>query len=254
MRGDAAVEARGRRLEVARRAVLEAAHRELLADGLLEDAGDAVRRLHADVEDAAEGTALEAGQLEADQRADCLLGRLAWLGGDVEQDLAEAGAGDAVDDRVVHLGQRRDAAALDALDEPELPERSGAVELVGHQPADQLVELLAATRRGHTDPAQVEVDVELVVLDEPGPVQAERTADDPPPQLRHLRQPLDDQLAHPVEAEVRGLGGVADSNGSDVHVPARRLGVPERRVDARQPLHATRLPENRPEIERVLIL
>ena len=156
----------------------------------------------------------EARQLESDQRSDRLLLRRAGFRRDVQQDFTQPGARDPVDDGVVHLGQRRDPAALDALDDPQFPQRPGAVQLVGHQPAHQLLELAAAARSGNADAADVEVDVEVLVLDEPRPVQSEGRAGDPPPQLRQLRQPLDDQFAESLEAVV---GRVARDRRSPTH-------------------------------------
>ncbi len=49
---------------------------------------------------------------------------------EVEEDGADVDAGDAVDHRVVGLGQQGEAVALQALHEPELPERLRAVELL----------------------------------------------------------------------------------------------------------------------------
>src|SRR5262249_26247657 len=83
-----------------------------------------------------DGAPLDSRNLAPDQRPDRLLLRRTGFRRDVQQDLAQPGAGDAVDDRVMHLGQRRDPAALDALDHPQLPQRPRAVQLVGHQPPD----------------------------------------------------------------------------------------------------------------------
>jgi hypothetical protein len=49
-------------------------------------------------------------------------------GPEVEQHGREVDARDAVDERVMGLGDEREAVALDALHEPHLPERLGAVE------------------------------------------------------------------------------------------------------------------------------
>ena len=55
--------------------------------------------------------------------------------------------GHAVHERVVGLRDQREAAALEALDEPHLPERLRAVETLGEDAADQLAQLLVAARR-----------------------------------------------------------------------------------------------------------
>ena len=72
---------------------------------------------------------------------------------------------------MVHLGQIGDPAAFQTLDEPQLPQRSGPVERVGHQPPDQILEFAPAARRRNRDAADVVVDVQGGVLDQPRPVQ-----------------------------------------------------------------------------------
>ena len=79
----------------------------------------------------------------------------------------------------MHLGQGRDPPVLDTLDEPQLPQRPAAVEWVGHQTADQLVELATSSGCGHRDLADVIVDVEFGVLDQPWPVHTKRRAGHP---------------------------------------------------------------------------
>ena len=53
------------------------------------------------------------------------------LGREVEEHGGEVDAGDAVDQRVVGLGDQREAPALQAVHEPQLPQRLGAVERLG---------------------------------------------------------------------------------------------------------------------------
>ena len=52
----------------------------------------------------------------------------------VEEDRGDVDSGDAVDQRVVGLADDREAAALEPLDQPQLPERLRAVELLGEDP------------------------------------------------------------------------------------------------------------------------
>ena len=73
-----------------------------------------------------------------------------------------------------------------------------------------LVEFAAAAGRRDRDVADVEVDIEFLVLDEPRPVEAEWCAGHPPAQLRHLRQTSRDKCFHRLEAEIRCVGGVVD--------------------------------------------
>lgn len=90
----------------------------LLAHRLLHQAGDPERRLDADVDQRAHRASLDPRDLDADQRTDRFPLRRTRFRRDVEQDFTQPGPGDAVDDRVVHLGQRRDPAAFDTLDHP----------------------------------------------------------------------------------------------------------------------------------------
>ena len=71
---------------------------------------------------------------------------------------------DPVGDRVVHLRHQRRLAALQPLDDEELPERAGAVERVEHEQAGEVEELAEGARRRQGDAAHVEVDVEVGVV------------------------------------------------------------------------------------------
>ena len=203
MRRNRAVEADFRRVEVARRFVVDVADGDLLAHRLLDQPRDPVGRLDPHIDQSVDRLHLAARGFHTDQGAFHVNGRVPRLRGDVEQDLAEAGAGDAVDDGVVHLRDDGDPAVLQPLDEPQLPQRFRTVQLVRHQASDQLVELGSAAGGRHPDAPDVEVDVDLVVLDEVGPVESQRCALDPPPQLRKLGQSAHDQIANEVETECR---------------------------------------------------
>jgi hypothetical protein len=164
-------------------------------------------------------------------------------GGQVEQHGGELAAGDAVDDRVVDLGQHRHPAALEALDHPELPEGLPTVELDAHQVADQVPELLGASGRRDADAAHVQVDVEVRVLDEHRSIDAERHLDEAPAELGREVQPLGDPLLQEIDAEALGSGGgVGDEHGRHVHVPRGGLAVEEGGVDAAHPLHGAASP------------
>src|SRR5262249_58226682 len=79
----------------------------------------------------------------------------------------------------------------------------------------------------------------FLILDEPRPVQPEGRPGDPPTQLRHLRQSLDDQFAESLKAVVRRIAGIADRQRTHMHMPARSFCRPKRRINTRKPLHAT---------------
>ena len=155
----------------------------------------------------------------------------AGLGREVEQHLGQAGAGHPVDERVVHLLEQGDPAVLQPLDDPRLPERLLAVELVAGQAADELAELAVVAGLGDADAADVVVDVELVVLGPARPVEAEGDVDELVAQLGHLGDAGDQQVDEAVERPAVGMGGgVDDDQPRHVHVPVGRLAVQERGV------------------------
>ena len=84
---------------------------------------------------------------------------------EVEEDGGDVDARDAVDEGVVALADDREAVAVEALDQPQLPERLGAVELLGEDPRRQVAELLLGARRGQRGLAHVVVEVEVGVVD-----------------------------------------------------------------------------------------
>ncbi len=74
------------------------------------------------------------------------VGGLRRIGRQVEQDGRQIHAGDAVDQRVVGLRDQREAVVLQALDQPHLPQRLRAVELLGEDARGQILQLLPAAR------------------------------------------------------------------------------------------------------------
>ena len=81
-----------------------------------------------------------------------------WL--DVEKDGGDVDARDAVDQRVVGLGDDRKALAREPLDEPELPERLCAVELLREDSGGQVAQLLLGAGRRQRGVAHVVLEVE----------------------------------------------------------------------------------------------
>ena len=96
-------------------------------------------------------------------------------------------AADAVDQRVVHLHVHREAVALEALDQVDLPERPVQVELVAVQSRDEDPELALAAGMGQGGVADVVVEID--VLD-----------------LAHHRQPRADQRPAVDDPQVPGWG------------------------------------------------
>jgi hypothetical protein len=97
------------------------------------------------------------------------------LGGDVEEHGGDVDARHAVDQGVVGLGDQREAVVVDAVDEPDLPQRAAAVQALGEQPPGQALELLVVARRRQPGVAQVVAQVEVRVVDPDRPALA-RTA------------------------------------------------------------------------------
>ena len=120
---------------------------------------------------------------------------LAPLGARVEQHAEDLVARHAVDDRVVDLGQQRHAAALQAVDQVELPQRAGAVQRPGEDPRDGLGQLAVVAGRRHRRVADVEVQVEVRVLDPVRVVEPERDLDQPPAERRQQVDALADEAA-----------------------------------------------------------
>ena len=67
---------------------------------------------------------------------------------EVEQHRGQVDARDAVDQRVVGLGDDREATVVQALHQPVLPQRLGAVQLLGGDPRGEQEQLLLAAGEG----------------------------------------------------------------------------------------------------------
>jgi hypothetical protein len=90
---------------------------------------------------------------------------------------------------VVHAGQNGNRAVLDALNDPELPERSLPIQGTARDVADDVGELLRIPRCRHCDVADVIVDVEIGIVEPHRPVQVERNVGQPAPEFRQEREP-----------------------------------------------------------------
>ena len=86
-------------------------------------------------------------------------------GVEVEQHGHDVHAGDPVDERVVGLADQREAAVAHRVDEPDLPQRLVAVELLGEHAAGERAQLVLARGRGQRRVAHVVADVEVRVVD-----------------------------------------------------------------------------------------
>ena len=79
--------------------------------------------------------------------------------------------------------------SLQALDDPQLPERLRAIEPLGEDAARQLSQLLVAARARQRRVANVVVEVEARVVHPEGPAQLERREGQPLAVARYQREP-----------------------------------------------------------------
>ena len=137
--------------------------------------------------------------------------------------------GDAVDERVVRLGEQREprrglrlrgvaarsSRRAEALDEPDLPQRLRAVELLREHAAGEVLQLLLAAGRRQRGGAHVVLEVEVGVVDPHRPALAERHEAQLLAEARHQREPPLDVLEQLLVR--RGLA-LEDRHAGDVHV------------------------------------
>ena len=159
------------------------------------------------------------------------------LRAEVEQHRAEVDAGDPVDHRVVALGEQREAAAGQALDEPQLPQRLGAVQLLGEHARGEVHELLVAAGRGQRGVADVVLEVEVAVVGPQRPAGRGGRVDEPLAVARHVVQARADRVQELVVGRRRALRA---HERADVHVRVRSLLVQEGRVDCGEPVEVAR--------------
>jgi hypothetical protein len=119
---------------------------------------------------------------------------------------------------------RRDtseAPALDALHEPELPERLSAVELLGHDAPRQPLQPALVSGRGQGHVAHVVGQVELVVVDPDGMLEPRDGGE----------EPVD---VEPLAVPDQG-GRLEDRHRPDVHVGVGILDLQEGGVEGGEP-------------------
>ena len=152
---------------------------------------------------------------------------------EVEQHGREVDAGDAVDERVVRLGDQREAAVVEPLDEPQLPQRLRAVELLRVDARGQRAQLLLAAGARERGVAQVVLEVEARVVDPQRPAGLERRHRELLPVARDEVQPAADVVGEVREGRRRAL---EDHHGADVHVRVRPFLGEEGRVHRGEPI------------------
>ena len=199
-------------------------HLQLLAHHVAHDVGDALHRID--------------GGRRAGRRFGC--GRFGWRRRHlarhrrhVVQRLVDRHAGAAVDRGVMDLRVENALAVLEAGDDVELPERTAAIERVGVQAADHLLELRLGAGRGQCRLAQMVVEVEVVGVDPAGMVEIVERRRQPLGEDRDGVQPAFEEAAEvPVETALESLGKLKVGQPRHVHGRLGRLEIEERRVDA----------------------
>jgi len=152
---------------------------------------------------------------------------------EVEEDGRDVYPGDPVDERVVTLADHGEAVALDALDQPHLPERLGPVELLGEDPRCEVAQLLIGAGRRQRRAAHVVVEVEERVVD---PYRAALSEGDRAQLLAKARHQVQARLEVVAELLVRGSRALEVADRGDVHVSARPLHVKKGGVESAQPV------------------
>ena len=150
------------------------------------------------------------------------------VGREVEQHAGEVDARDAVDQRVVGLREQGEAAVVQALDEPQLPQRLRAIQALGEHAPGERQQRRFVTGLGQGGVADVVGEVERRVVDPQRPAGLERRD-------RELLAVAGDEVQARLDVgeELVEPGRLAleDREPADVHVRVRLLLREEARVD-----------------------
>ena len=148
--------------------------------------------------------------------------------------------GDAVHQRVMGLGQDGPPPVFEPLDHPDLPEGFRAVELLCHDPPDELAQLALAAGGGQRGVAEVVLDVEVGIVHPDRPPELQGDEAD---LLAVARDEVELALHHRDDVLGKGRrGALEDGDRGDVHVGHVVLDVEERRIEGAQPVRAHRPP------------
>ena len=151
----------------------------------------------------------------------------------VEEDGGDVDPGDPVDEGVVALADDREAVPVEPLDQPQLPERLAAVELLGEDPRRQVAQLLLGARRGKRGLPYVVMEVEVRIVNPDRPALAEGDEAQLLAEARHQVQARGDVVA---ELFVAGRRPLEDAGRGDVHVGAGALHVKKGGIEPGQPV------------------
>ena len=149
----------------------------------------------------------------------------------VEQNRQDVDARDAVHECVVGLREHGEAVVLETLDQPDLPERLVAVELLGEHPAGEILELVLGPGGGEGGRAHVVAQVQMGIVDPARPALAERHEGEPLAVARHEPETALEGLEQLV---VGGRRPLEDHHRRHVHVRGGVLEVQEGSVEPGQ--------------------
>jgi hypothetical protein len=168
-------------------------------------------------------------------------------GVEVQQHRHQLDRAHAVDHRVVDLGDDGEAIVLQSLDDPQLPQRLAAIELLGRQPAHEVTQLIIVSGSWQRCVADVVVDGEVLVID-PHRRPLDRHMGEPLAVAGHEMQLRCDELTDALDVDAaavtRQIAGLEHGEAGDVHVGHPRLEREKRVVEIRKPLveaHVERL-------------
>ena len=131
------------------------------------------------------------------------------------------------------LGYEREAVILEALDQPHLPQRLRAVQLLREDARGQAAQLLPAPGRGQRGVANVVLEVEVGIVHPHRPAAVERRGGQLVAIARHEMQPPADLLQQLAHRRRRALD---DDQAADVHVGVGSLLVQKGCVDRGEPV------------------
>ena len=150
-----------------------------------------------------------------------------------EEHAEDVEAGDTVDERVVGLGEDREAIAIEALHEPHLPQRPVAAQVVREDAGGEHLQLVVAARLRERGVAHVVAQVEALVVDPARAGLGERNLRDALPVTRHQAEARLDVGQQPLVW--RWLPG-EDQHRRHVHVRGRILQLQERCIKRAEPV------------------
>jgi hypothetical protein len=140
---------------------------------------------------------------------------------------------DPVDERVVGLRDERPRAVVQALDDPQLPQRLVAVELLAEDARDEVAQLLVAARGRQRGVAHVVLEAEVGVVDPQRPAAAGGRERQPLAIAGDEMEAVAERVEELVHLRRRALEG---HEGADVHVRVGPLLVQEGGVYGGQPV------------------